>query len=310
MKLAFCGTPEFAAASLEKLAANFEVQLVVTQPDRPSGRGMEVAAPPVKRLAQSLSIPVIQPQSIKNNPEFRAALERLAPDAIIVVAYGRIIPPWMLDLPRYGNINLHASLLPRYRGAAPIQWAIANGERTTGVTTMRIDAGLDTGPVLLRREVEILPGETSVELACRLRESGAELLVATLNGLESGSVAAIPQDDVQATPAPLLKREDGAVDFHRSAREIYNRFRGFQPWPGAYTIFRGADVKITGMQVAEESGGMAPGEIHTGGTRLLAGCGQGSTIELLEVQPAGRRPVSGADFARGARIQPGERFGA
>src|SRR5437763_2972196 len=212
MNLVFCGTPEFAVPTLEKLATNFDVKLVVTQPDRPSGRGMDVIAPPVKLLANGLGIPLTQPDRIKNNAVFHAQLDALKPDAIVVVAYGRIIPQWMIDLPPLGNINAHASLLPKYRGAAPIQWAIANGETTTGVTTMRIDAGLDTGPMLLRREPPISPDETSMALAPRLASLAAELMVETLRGLETDSITPIPQEESQATLAPLLKKEDGLVD--------------------------------------------------------------------------------------------------
>lgn len=309
MNLVFCGTPEFALPTLEKLAQNFELKLVVTQPDRPSGRGLEVIAPPVKRLAHKLGIPVTQPDQIKNDSEFRAQLEALKPDAIIVVAYGRIIPQWMIDLPRLGNINLHGSLLPKYRGAAPIQWAIANGERTTGVTTMRIDAGLDTGPMLLRREVEVLPDETSITLAARLASIGADSMIETLHPLDAGLIKPQVQDDSQATLAPLLKREDGLIDFSRSAREIYNRFRGFQPWPGAYTSFRGKNIKVVAMKPGEPQPALAPGEIVFVNDKLLAVCGAGTTIELLELQPESRKAISAAEFARGVRLRAGERFG-
>jgi methionyl-tRNA formyltransferase len=309
MKLVFCGTPEFAVPTLEKLAGNFDVKLVVTQPDRPSGRGMEVIAPPVKRLAIQLGFPVTQPDKIKNNAEFRAQLEAMRPDAIVVVAYGRIIPQWMIDLPPLGNINAHASLLPKYRGAAPIQWAIANGETVTGVTTMRIDAGLDTGPMLLRRETQIGSDETSVALAGRLAAIGAELMVETLRGLEARTLKPQPQDDSKASLARILKKEDGLIDFSRSAREIYNRFRGFQPWPGAYTQFRGKNLKVVGMKPAAGEASLAPGEIRFSGDRLLAGGGDGAAIELVELQPESRKAILAAQFARGMRLQPGERFG-
>jgi methionyl-tRNA formyltransferase len=210
----FCGTPQFAAPTLEKLVASgFRVKLVVTQPDRPSGRGMELAASPVKRAALELDLAIIQPDKIKNNEEFRAQLEAIAPEAIIVVGYGRIIPQWMIDLPPLGNINLHASLLPKYRGAAPIQWAIAEGESVTGVTTMRINAGLDTGDILMQAEEQIKPDDTALTLAPRLAQTGAELMIATLAGLQGGTVTPKPQDDTRATLAPILKREDGLIDF-------------------------------------------------------------------------------------------------
>src|SRR5208337_2062932 len=230
MDLIFCGTPEFAVPTLKKLVeAGHNVRLVVTQPDRPSGRGQALAAPPVKRLAQSLGLPVVQPDKIKNNQEFRAQLEAVKPEAIIVVGYGRIIPKWMIDLPRHGNINLHGSLLPKYRGAAPIQWAIARGETVTGVTTMRIDAGLDTGDILLQAHECIKPEDTALTLTPRLAQTGAELMIRTLAGLKSGTITPRPQDHTQATLAPILKREDGLIDFSRKAADTWNRLRGFQP---------------------------------------------------------------------------------
>src|SRR6266700_3563652 len=238
--LIFCGTPQFAVPTLERLVdAGFAVDSVVTQPDRPRGRGMEMAFSPVKQRALELGLPVIQPDRIKNNDEFRTQLATLKPDAISVVGYGRIIPQWMIELPPLGNINLHASLLPKYRGAAPIQWAIASGETVTGVTTMRIDAGLDTGDILLQQELTIAPDDTAETFAPRLAAIGADLTVETLLRLQAGSVQPRPQDHTQATLAPILKKEDGLVDFARSATEIFNRIRGFQPWPGAYTNFRG-----------------------------------------------------------------------
>src|SRR5271166_5351932 len=209
MDVVFCGTPLFAVPTLEKLvAAGFGVKLVVTQPDRPSGRGMELAASPVKRTALALDLPVTQPDKIKANEGFRQQLQTIAPQAIIVVGYGRIIPQWMIDLPPLGNINLHGSLLPKYRGAAPIQWAIAAGETITGVTTMRIDAGLDTGDILLQSEERILPDDTALTLAPRMAQTGAELMISTLAGLKSGTIKPRPQDDTKATLAPILKRED------------------------------------------------------------------------------------------------------
>src|SRR5690348_2500866 len=262
MKLVFCGTPQFAVPSLEQLVtAGHDVQLVVTQPDRPQGRGMQFIAPPVRQTALHLRLPVTQPERIKNNQELRARLEMIQPDAIIVVAYGRIIPGWMLRLPAFGNINVHASLLPEYRGAAPMQWAIANGETVTGVTTMKIDEGLDTGDILLKRSIEIRPQDTAITLAPRLAELGAELLVETLQELKKGILEPLPQDDSLATLAPILKKEDGLVDFHRTAQEIFNRLRGFQPWPGAYTQFRGKNLKIIAAQPATNAPTLSPAEL-------------------------------------------------
>ena len=250
MKLVFCGTPEFAVATLrEVLRAGHHVALVVTQPDRAAGRGLEMQASPVKRFALERALPVMQPEKIKNNLEFRARLEEIKPDAILVVAYGRIIPQWMLELPRFGNINLHGSLLPKYRGAAPIQWAIANGDKVVGVTTMLLEAGLDTGPMLLARAVPAGTEETSIEMFEQLAEVGAELMVETLRGLEEGTIVPQPQDESRATFAPILRREDGWIDFTRTAEEIWNRWRGFQPWPGAHTLLRGKKLIVQKMRL-------------------------------------------------------------
>src|SRR6202030_2534057 len=245
LQLVFCGTPNFAVPSLEKLAAaGFDIRLVVTQPDRPKGRGLESALSPVKQRSLEFRLPITQPDKIKNNDEFRAELTALAPDAIVVVGYGHIIPQWMLDLPPLGNINLHASLLPKYRGAAPIQWAIARGESVTGVTTMKIDAGLDTGDVLLQRELPIAADDTAETLSPKLAAVGADLTVTTLRGLQAGTINPRHQDQAQATLAPILKKHDGLVDFSRPATEILNRLRGFQPWPGAHTKFRGKNLQL------------------------------------------------------------------
>src|SRR5580704_6517763 len=255
MKLVFCGTPEFAVPTLEAvLAAGHQVDLVVTQPDRAAGRGMEMHAPPVKRAALAHGIPVLQPEKIRTNAEFRELLESIKPDAILVVAYGRIIPRWMLDLPPLGNINLHGSLLPRYRGAAPVQWAVANGDTTTGVTTMRIDEGLDTGDMLLAHVVPIAAHETAPDVFRSLSDVGAQLMVQTLGRLAAGTVDPQPQDHSLATLAPILTREDGAIDFTRGAHQIYNRWRGFQPWPGAHTMLRGKKLIVHHMALASFGG--------------------------------------------------------
>jgi methionyl-tRNA formyltransferase len=302
MKLVFCGTPQFAVPSLEKLAAaGFQVQLVVTQPDRPQGRGMEMAASPVKQSAVKLGLPVVQPETIKKNEEFQQKLTALQPDAIIVVGYGRIVPAWMLQLPPQGNINVHASLLPKYRGAAPIQWAIANGETATGVTTMRINEGLDTGDILLQRETPILPEDTAETLAPRLAQMGADLLVETLRGLDHRSIHPVPQDNAQATLARILTKEDGKIDFDRTAVEIHHRLRGFQPWPGAYTQFRQKNLKIVAARPSELLSDLAAGELRIAGELLFVGCGAGTTLELLQVQPEGRKSISAREFIAGYR---------
>jgi methionyl-tRNA formyltransferase len=311
MKLVFCGTPQFAVPPLEKLAAHgFVVQLVVTQPDRPQGRGMEITAPPVKQAAVKLGIPVVQPEKIKKNEDFQNQLRAINPDAIIVVGYGRIVSPWMLQLPRHGNINVHASLLPKYRGAAPIQWAIARGETVTGVTTMRLDEGLDTGDILLKREMEIRPEDTSETLSPRLAEIGAELLVETLHGLQQGKISATPQDHAQATLAPILKKEDGLIDFQWTAREIHSRMRGFQPWPGIYTRFKGKNLKIiSAMPVQAATVKAGPAELRMADAGLLLGCGSGTVLELLQVQPEGKKVISAREFIGGYRPADGERLG-
>ncbi len=308
LNLVFCGTPRFAVPTLDKLAeAGFHIKLVVTQPDRPRGRGMELAASPVKQRALELAIPVTQPEAIKRNEVFQKQLQELQPDAIIVVGYGRIIPAWMLDLPRLGNINLHGSLLPKYRGAAPVQWAIANGETVTGVTTMRIDAGLDTGDILLQSEMPVQAEDTAETLAPRLADRGAALMAETLRGIDAGTIKPQPQDDSRATLAPILKKEDGRIDFERQAQQILNRLRGFQPWPGAITSFRSRDLQVRAARVAE--GSAASGEIQVDSDRLIVGCGEGTVLELLEVQPEGKKRMPAPDFVHGYRPKPGERLG-
>lgn len=304
--LVFCGTPHFAVPTLEKLVKyGFLVRLVLTQPDRPKGRGLGLVSSPVKDAAEELGLPVYQPEKIKQNEELRAKLESIRPDAIIVVGYGRIIPSWMLQLPKYGNINLHASLLPKYRGAAPIQWAIANGEAVTGVTTMRIDEGLDTGDILLQKQMPIAPEDTAETLSPKLAAIGADLMIETLNGVQD--IAPQRQDDSQATLAPVLKKEDGRIDFGHSAQEIYNRLRGFKPWPGAFATFRGKGLNVTAIRPASEQIPRAQLLVRDG--RLFVGCGNKTAIELLELQPEGKKRISARDFIHGYRPQTGERLG-
>ncbi len=308
LNLIFCGTPRFAVPALEKLAAaGHRIHLVVTQPDRPKGRGLELVASPVKESALKLDLPIAQPERIKTNEEFRAQLAAIKPDAIIVVGYGRIIPQWMLDLPPLGNINLHASLLPKYRGAAPIQWAIANGETVTGNTTMRIDVGLDTGDILLQQELAIEPEETSETLAPRLAAVGADLLVETLRGLEAGTIQPHPQDNAQSSLAPILKKEDGLADFSQPASAIANRIRGFQPWPGVYTRFRGKNLQILKANVVADSVPIT--ELSALAGRLLVGCGQNTALEILELQLEGKKRTNARDFIQGYRVSPGEKLG-
>jgi methionyl-tRNA formyltransferase len=300
MDLIFCGTPQFAVPTLQRLfRAGFRIRLVVTQPDRPSGRGMEPAASPVKREALATNLPVIQPEKIKNNDEFRAQLESIGPQAIVVVGYGRILPQWMIDLPPLGNINLHASLLPKYRGAAPIQWAIASGESITGVTTMRIDAGLDTGDILEQREEPIRDDDTALTLAPRLAHTGAELVITSIAGLSKGTLTPRPQDNARATLAPILTKEDGQIDFLRTANEAWNRLRGFQPWPGAFTHFRGKLLHIYKAVPAAEVGVVAAGHFAIENERLRLGFSHCTALEVLELQMEGKKRMSARDFING-----------
>lgn len=292
------------------MRAGHEVALVVTQPDRPSGRGMALVAPPVKQTALAAGLSVVQPEKIKTNAEFQAQLTAIAPDAILVVAYGRIIPKWMLDLPRFGNLNLHASLLPKYRGAAPIQWAVANGEPETGVTTMRIDEGLDTGDILMQRRLAVNPDQTSADVFPLLADLGARLMVKTLAGLAAGSITPMKQDDAQATHAPILTRDDGRMDFSRSATILYDRWRGFQPWPGAWTLLNGKKLAVHWMKPLDAGAGASdPGMLRVDGARLLVGCGGGTWLEILEVQLEGKKRMAAADFLRGHALKSGDRLG-
>src|ERR1039457_7096842 len=316
LKLAFCGTPSFAVPTLEALlAAGHEIALVVSQPDRPVGRAQQLTAPPVKQAALAAGIAVTQPEKIRSNAEFRNQLEGISPDAIVVVAYGRIIPPWMLALPRLGCINLHGSLLPKYRGAAPIQWAVAMGDAFTGNTTMLLEEGLDTGPILLQQTVEIGPNQTAVELFDVLARAGVPLVVETLAGLADGSVKGEAQNHEGATFAPLLDREDGRMDFAaRTATELYNRWRGFQPWPGAFTTLDGRKLIVHRLEVAAaphsaESALAEPGQLRIENHRLFAACAENTWLELLELQLEGKKRLIAAEFLRGSPLAANARLG-
>ena len=331
LRIVFCGTPQFAVPSLQHLLQqpDFQIVGVFTQPDRPKGRGQEIAFPPVKEVALAASLPVHQPVKVRA-PEIEEQLRALAPDVIVIIAYGQIIPARLLSIPEFGWINLHASLLPKYRGAAPIHWAIANGETRTGNTTMRIDAGMDTGEILLQQELGIGPDETAPEVAARLAEAGAPLMAATLRGLVAGTLNGQAQNNAAASLAPILKREDGRIDWARSAQEIYNRMRGFAPWPGAYTEFRGQTCHVLGRPLAAgdlptKIGGEGsslksdgepphsnvglPGTVTEAGGSLQVICGQGSVLKLTSVKLEGRKQVTAGEFARGARLQANERLG-
>lgn len=310
MKLVFCGTPEFAVPSLEAvLRAGHEVALVLTQPDRPAGRGMEMQAPPVKRLALERGLSVLQPEKIMKNDELRERLEAIRPDAIVVVAYGRIIPAWMLELPRFGNLNVHASLLPKYRGAAPIQWAVANGEAETGVAIMRIDAGLDTGDVFVEKPMPIASDAMASDLFAELATLGAETLVAVLEGLADGTIEASPQQHELATLAPILTRDDGRLDPATcTAKQMFDRWRGFYPWPGAHGVLRGKRFLVHRMAFGAEAGEMSAGELRVDDGELRLGASGGGWVVLGEVQLEGKPRLPGAQFMRDFQIKAGERI--
>jgi methionyl-tRNA formyltransferase len=276
------------------------------------GREQTLQAPPVKVRALDLGLRVEQPERIRRD-EPRAVLEGLRPDVMVVVGYGQILPPWLLELPRYGCVNLHGSLLPAFRGAAPIQWAIANGESVTGNSTMQMDAGMDTGPVLLQWETPIGPEETSPQLAERMSAAGASLIVETLHGIASGSLQPTPQDDSKASKAPILRKEDGLINWTWSAAKIYNRLRGFDPWPGIYTGWQGRKLAILAAQPLQQSpflAGETPGTAHLTRQDFLVACGEGTALSVREVQPEGRKRMSARDFANGAKLISGSLLGS
>ncbi len=308
MRVVFLGTPEFAIPSLRALLDNCDVCAVFTQPDRPAGRGQRPRTSPVKRCAEERGIPVYQPEKIRAE-ENRAIFEKYAPDFIVVVAFGQILPGWLLRSPRIAPVNVHASLLPKYRGAAPVAWALLNGDTVSGVTTMIMDEHLDTGPMLLRREVPVPETMNAGELAARLSAVGAEILVPTLEGLRSGTLQPVPQDDSMATVAPGIKKEMAEINWLASAREIHNRIRAFNPWPLAFTAARGRRVQI----LRSLPGSAVIGETTPPGTYLEASrdginvsCGHGSVLEVLELKLEGKSVTSGREFASGARLRPGE----
>jgi methionyl-tRNA formyltransferase len=308
VRLIFLGTPEFAVPTLERIvAAGHSVSLVVTQPDRPRGRKQEVIPSPVKAAALRYSIPVYQPERIRR-PEALAYLRELSPEAMVVVGYGQIIPQSVIDLAPLGIINVHASLLPALRGAAPVQWSIARGCSRTGVTTMRIDAGLDTGGILLQWETPIGQDETAPELSERLAEAGADLLISTLAGLCADAIQPRPQDNARATYGPILQKEDGRIDWSNPARQIHDLIRGFQPWPGAHTSFRGQSLHLWRSRlVPDRLWNLPPGAlVHTQTARdshgVFAVAGDGAALELLEVQLEGRKKMPAEVFANGQRI--------
>ncbi len=298
-RVVFMGSPEFALPTLEALARHYPVVGVVTQPDRPAGRGNRLKAPPVKQRAEALGLPVIQPRRL-SDPQALATLRAWRPDLIVVAAYGQILKPEVLQLPRYGCLNVHASLLPRWRGAAPIQYALLHGDAQTGVTIMLMDEGLDTGPILSQRATTILPDDTAASLSPRLARLGAELLLDTLPPYLEGELEPRPQDDSLATYAPRLKREDGRLDFHRSAAYLARQVRAFYPWPGTFMPWRGQRLKVLAAHPVEDAPNPGPGvrTVYQGWPAV--GTGDGLLV-LEQVQPPGKRPLPGDAFLRGAR---------
>jgi methionyl-tRNA formyltransferase len=296
MRIVFMGTPEFAVPTLDALvAAGHEVLLVVAQPDRPAGRGQQLRSPPVAERARALGLPLAQPKGVRSGP-FPARFAALAPDVAVVIAYGRILPAALLAVPRHGCVNVHASLLPRWRGAAPIQHAILAGDAVTGVCTQRMEEGLDTGPVYVLRETTIGARETAGQLHDRLAALSAEVAVETLAGLE-GRVP-VPQDEARATWAPLVSKDDGRIDWSRPAAELDRRVRAMTPWPGGFVAAEGGPIKL--LEVRPSAGEGAPGTVLS--VRPLVVAAGSGALELVTVQAPGRRPVSGAEFANGARL--------
>lgn len=309
MRVVFLGSGAFAVPSLEALLdAGHDVPALVCQPDRGAGRGRAVQPPPTAPAALAHGLTVLQPRRIRA-PEALAALRALQPELLVVVAYGQLLPRAVLELAPRGAVNVHGSLLPRYRGAAPVQWAVVRGETETGVTTMLLDEGLDTGPTLLSRATRIGPRETAAELHDRLARMGAALLLETLAGLERGTLVPQPQDHARATLAPLIHKEDGRLDWSRPAPELERRVRGFHPWPGTFAVCAGRALKVLRTEEGPAGEPLAPGSVVAlDGEALVVACGEGTRLRLIEVQPESRRAMSGRAFAAGARLAPGARL--
>lgn len=309
MRVIFMGTPQMAVpALLALLEAGHDVVAAVTQPDRPKGRGGKLAAPPVKQSAEARGIPVLQPEKVRD-PAFIEAFAALAPDVAVVIAFGQILPRALLDIPKFGCINIHASLLPKYRGAAPINWAIAHGERETGLTTMRMDAGMDTGPTYLSAATPIGAEEDAEALTGRLAEMAGPLIVETLARVAEG-MEPVPQDDARATRAPLLKKEVGRIRWDRPAVEIVNRVRAFAPWPGSHTDYRGEPWKVVRARVGESAARDAvPGTVlRVDGDSVLVAAGEGS-VRILSLQVPGGRPMTVQAYLNGHPVARGEVLG-
>ncbi len=311
MRIVFMGTPEFALPSLKTLT-EMPVELVgvFTQPDRPAGRGHKLESPPVKLLAEAHGIPVFQFEKVRKQAGLDA-MRALKPDLVVTAAFGQILSQKLLDVPKLGTINVHASLLPRHRGAAPINWAIIMGEKTTGVTTMLTNAGLDTGDILLRRETDILPGETAGELTARLSELGAELLKTTIEEYAAGRLAPTPQDEALMSYEPMLAKETGKIDWTMPAERIGNLVRGVDPWPGAYTVMDGQTLKIWKARKSEaESAFCVPGQVLAASARegFTVACGDGA-LEIIQLQLPGGKRMDAKAYLSGKKIQPGTILG-
>jgi methionyl-tRNA formyltransferase len=310
LRIVFFGSPEAAVPSLRALAADdrFSVAAVVTQPDRPAGRGRRLTSPPIRVAALEAGLEVRQPEAVRGR-RFRESMEELKPDFLAVVAFGKIFGSKLLAVPRFGCVNLHFSLLPKYRGAAPVNWALMHGETSTGVTTMIMEEELDSGPILLQQEIPVEPWDTSETMSKRLAEAGAPLLVRSLVELSEGRIAPRPQDHSQASFAPMLNKEDGLVDWSRTAKEVFNRWRGLQPWPGIFTTFRGEQLKLIKVGVASPGDPVRPeGALVIEENRLFVACRSGTLLEVFTLQLPGKRPVEAADFLRGYRATPPEKL--
>jgi len=310
LRIVFCGTPEFAVPTLRRMIAEprFQVEAVVTQPDRPRGRGQQVSASPVKEVALEAGVYIFQPESIKSESALQF-FTRVQPDAVVIIAYGQIVPTSLLEIPRLGWINLHASMLPKYRGAAPINWAIVNGDRYTGISTMQVDAGMDTGAMLIQQQMQIGADETAPELAARMAHAGAPLMMSTLVALDRDAILPRAQNPGGATRAPMLKKQHGLIDWKLPAQEIYDRIRGLAPWPGAYTYFRRQICHVWGKPLpATALDSRAPGELSVANGELIAACGLGTSLRVTELQIEGRKRVTAREFVNGARLSDGEAF--
>jgi methionyl-tRNA formyltransferase len=308
MRIVFMGTPDFAVSTLKKLIeSEHEVIAVVTQPDRPKGRGREVTPSPIKQLAMDSGIPVLQPEKTKS-PEFIASFKKLAPDITIVVAFGQILTKEVLDTPKYFSINLHSSLLPKYRGAAPINWAIINGETETGVTTMRMDEGMDTGDILLSRVVPIWDSDNSQTLHDTLKEEGASLVLETIGKLEDGTLTPMPQDDSKASYAAKLKKEDGLILWEKSARSIRDHIRGLEPWPGAYSFLDHKRIRICQAELGESEPDDLPGTIAKISDHSIAVGTSGGRLLITHLQAEGKKRMDVKSFLAGNKLETGQKF--